>query len=174
MSLPWQSARIWEGDTVAVCGCGPGLDPERAYGCGADHIVAVNQAVRALPDAEMLVALDAPWRTEYHDFAGIKVCGLPDPEVDGFHLGHAPEIVTLPGGGRCQLRNSGITALRLAIECGAARLVLVGFSPERAGEHFPGYEAGRASAKAHWHLIEFALAGRIFAARQAGIEVIHA
>lgn len=130
MTTPWQITPEWAGETVAVIGCGPSLTPEVAESMKELRTIVVNHAHRLAPWADILLALDGNWPAEWRDFAGRRVTGIDDPDLDALYIGPRWETVTLAPGHVVEIRNSGLTAIRLAAALGARRILLAGFEPE--------------------------------------------
>lgn len=130
----------WSGQAVAVLASGRSLTKEAVAAVAGMKKIAVRRAVRMVPDAEIVLALDAPpnvgfW-DEVRDFAGLKVCGV-ECELDAMYLGMQYERVTLAPGHVIEIRNNGLAAIRLAAATGATRITLVGFDGPPY-EHFYG------------------------------------
>lgn len=129
----------WSGLCI-VAATGPSLTPEIADACRGHRIVAVNDAYRLLPFADVLYACDRKW-IEHHEgcseFRGEKwsshqprcnekldVAGkygwrlVQGQTAHGFSID--PAVIHYG-------RNSGFQAINLAILFGAIRIVLVGF-----------------------------------------------
>jgi hypothetical protein len=138
MTTLWKPEPCWQGETVAVLCSGPSMDEYLALSAitASDRVIAVKYTVRLAPDADMLVALDAGWPTEFREFAGLRVTGVEDPDLDALYIGHVFERVLTEQSGRIEIRNSGLAAVRVAAAMGAARIVVAGFEPE---------------ARARWH-----------------------
>lgn len=132
-------------DEVTVAATGPSLDPAKCRG----FVIAVNDAYRLLPDADILYACDARW-WDYHNpqFKGQKWSSHnPSPRINdnkadaarkhGLHLvpGFDGEGFKLDFGIHYG-SNSGFQAVNLAIALGARRIRLVGF--DMHGRHFFG------------------------------------
>jgi hypothetical protein len=101
----------------------------------------VNDTLRLAPWADMLLALDGNWPAHYREFSGVRLTGIEDDSLDAFYIGHRSETVQLRPGHIVSIRNSGLMALRIAAEMGAARILLAGFEPETP-LHFDGSPAG--------------------------------
>lgn len=136
--------RRWPvGTTAIVAATGPSLTKKVAQLCyGIRHpIIAVNDAWRVLPWAEVLYATDARWWKTHDgvpDFTGEKWTShnksiersKPDLAAEyDLNLVHAkngaafsadPAYITYG-------RNSGFQAINLAMHFGAARVLMVGF-----------------------------------------------
>lgn len=117
----------WAGETVAVLASGPGLTAELVEELSEHRTIAVNDAIRLAPHADMLVALDGNWPQHYRAFAGVKVTGVADDELDALYIGPQWETVTLAPGNVIEIHNSGLTAIRIAARMGAAKIILAGF-----------------------------------------------
>jgi hypothetical protein len=145
----------WTGETCIVAATGPSLSVEVAEHVedSGKRVIAVNDAYRLLPHADVLYACDAKW-WEVHkgcpDFAGERwssheAGGSNDKTIAardyGLHLvpGRSGDAFRTDGmvayGG-----NSGFQAVNLAILFGAVRIVLVGFDMRETGgkRHFFG------------------------------------
>jgi hypothetical protein len=85
----------------------------------------------------MLVALDGPtgsmddafWE-DARGFAGLRVCGV-ECDVDALYPGMLYETVRIGPGHTIEIRNNGLAAIRIAERAGAAKILLLGFDPER-------------------------------------------
>jgi hypothetical protein len=144
-----------------VAATGPSLTEAVAARCHGQHVIAVNDAYRRLPSAEVLYAGDADW-WELHagcpDFAGEKWTAH-EPELNdksgiaaryGLRLVAGPRRGDAPGfsldPGRIHYGNSsGFQAINLAILFGATTIRLVGFDMRTPGpgelRHFFGDHA---------------------------------
>lgn len=156
--------RLFEGKTVAILATGPSLRREdvqavRAHGLPA---VAINDAYRLAPWADVLYACDGAW-WEAHDyvrgFAGQRWTqdrGTPTPW--DYHAGlEGLNIVdSVPGGEVSDDparifdgSNSGFQALQFVWLAGARRAILLGYDMHRTrgrahffGEHPAGLKRG--------------------------------
>ena len=137
MSEIWSVPRLWPGATVACLGCGPSLTQAQVdLVRGRCHVIAVNDAWRLAPWAEVLYACDWRW---WHKHAGVPAfTGLKVTLSNS--LGHVavwPEIKVLENTGTEGLesaptglrtgRNGGYQAINLAVHFGARRIVLLGY-----------------------------------------------
>lgn len=132
-----RARRMWPGATVAIIGGGPSLVPADVAMLAASlvPVIAVNDAYRVAPWANVLYAADEKWWTWHAgvpDFAGLRFSISPTvPHIEW------PPIVVLKNTGTLGLEtdptalrtgyNSGYQALNLAVHFGAARVLLVGF-----------------------------------------------
>jgi len=155
MTTPHRITAIWPGATVAVLASGPSLTQDRVAKLRrlATHVIAVNDAIRLAPWADMLVALDGNWPEHYRAFAGLRVTGVADDTLDALYIGPRFETIRLSAGHQIEVANSGLTAVRLAADLGAARVLLAGFDwPAQTGhfydevvEDYPGNVEGLAA-----------------------------
>ncbi len=132
--------RSWEGRTVAVIATGPSLTLEQAEQVRHMPAVAVNDAWRVAPWAEVRYAADAGWwhaNPQAVEFDGLRICaqqnapaGVSVIRVSGIH-GFDPDPHFVRSGG-----NSGYQAIHVAIHAGATRILLLGF--DMRGTHFFG------------------------------------
>jgi len=138
-----QSERLeprWLGQVI-IAGSGPSLTPAVASLCRGRRVIAVNDAYRLMPWAEVLYACDARWWTAHEgcpSFRGEKWTSFHEgrrahveavvkryrlrvclgEKVDAFSV--SPNLIHYG-------RNSGFQAMNLAMLWGATRLLLVGF-----------------------------------------------
>lgn len=113
---------------------------------GRARVIAINDAHRLAPFADVLYACDGRWWNHYKgvpEFAGLKY-GLT------VKAGHWPGVQRLRNTGRTGLErdpsgvrtgmNSGSQAINLAIHFGARRILLLGYDMKRgtAGGHWFG------------------------------------
>ena len=146
MTTTYYPSGEWTGDTVAIVATGPSLTPAvideiRALGC---RVIVVNDACQLLPEADMLVALDGDWPQAWRDFPGLRVTGIEDMELDALYVGHRFFSVRIHGD-TIHIRNSGVEAVRIAGEMGAARILLAGFDvTDRDGFPYDGVAAALA------------------------------
>lgn len=129
---------IWQGETVAILGAGPDMTAELAEKARKYKTIAVNRAIKFAPKADMFVALDPhhPFWEAAKDFKGIKICGV-ECDYDAVYMGMFYEDVVMSPAETLQIRNNALAAIRIAVICGAQKLILLGFDPERYEEiHF--------------------------------------
>lgn len=132
--------RRWAGRCI-VAASGPSLTEGVAALCCGERVVAVNDAYRLLPHADVLYACDLGWY-EHHkfcpEFAGEKWTShslspkndkrsLPDSRglriiegMDGAGFSRDPAVIHYAS-------NSGFQAVNLALLFGADPIILVGF-----------------------------------------------
>lgn len=157
--VPLQRIRpIWKDRAVIVAATGPSLTPEVADHCRVGHpVIAVNDAYRLFPGADMLYACDAAWWSVHNgcpDFAGERwsshgALGRVRSDdkseagaryglnlVAGMHeIGFSLDPDCIHYGS-----NSGFQAINIAILAGASVIILVGFNMQAVGNrrHFFG------------------------------------
>jgi len=136
MTTIWKPAGEWQGATVAVLATGPSMSAEVAESLREHKTIAVNLALRLAPWADMLVAMDGNWPQEFRDFEGMRVTGIADEDLDALYIGPRWESVTLGPGHHIEIRNSGIAAVRIAAEMGAAKVIMAGFDFPGSAGHF--------------------------------------
>ncbi|MFA5900349.1 MAG: hypothetical protein WC829_14700 [Hyphomicrobium sp.] len=136
MTTHWTIEKIWGGETVAILGAGPDMTAELAETARGHKTIAVNRAVKFAPWADMFVALDPhhPFWEEAENvgFKGLRVCGI-DCDIDALYPGMMYENVSTETGS-IQIRNNALAAIRIAAMCGAKKIILIGFDPERYEE----------------------------------------
>lgn len=140
-----------------VAATGPSLTPEVAEACRGQNLIAVSDAYRLLPFAQVLYSCDAAW-WEAHggcpSFQGEKwSCHNSDPDNDNRPVAekYGLRLVSGEPGDTFSLdpslirygSNSGFQAINLALLFGCKRVVLVGFDMHANGGklHFFGDHA---------------------------------
>lgn len=137
--MSYRVPRMWPGETVAVLATGPSMSQVVADKVRGLRCVAVNDAFRLAPWADMLYAADRRWweaNPDALDFNGIRLCAQPGVRgveymQHGGTQGFDPDPSRIRTGG-----NSGYQAVHVAIHAGAARVLLLGF--DMHGTHFFG------------------------------------
>jgi hypothetical protein len=134
----WSVPPIFAGKTVAVFATGPSLTKEQCEDVQHLPAVAVNDAYRLAPWADVLYAADGEWWRHHPDalkFEGLKVSCMSSSPVhqlqQGGVEGFDERLTHIRTGG-----NSGYQAIHLAIQAKASRVLLYGF--DMHGEHFFG------------------------------------
>lgn len=149
--------RLWPGATVVCLATGPSLTAEDcAYVRSKARVIAINDAYRLAPWADVLYACDAKWWHWHH--------GVPSFTGPKWSLDHSawhnyrvtyPDVQKLLNTGPSGLehqptglrngRNSGYQAINLAVHYGAARIVLLGYDMQPSGgkSHFFGEHPNR-------------------------------
>lgn len=130
---------LWPGDTVVCLGGGPSLTPQDVDAVrGRARVIAINDAYRLAPWADVLYACDGKWwkwqyrdrRAEIEAFAGLRYALQQDarrwPGVQVLRNTGESGLELSPHGLRTG-RNSGYQAINLAVHLGAARVLLLGY-----------------------------------------------
>lgn len=127
--------RLWPEATVVVAATGPSLDAADLTWCRnrpGVHLLAVKDAIRLAPWADVLYACDRKWwraHPETAAFSGLKygLEALPE-RSDVQILRNTGEIgLELDPTGVKVGRNSGYQAVNVAVHLGARHVVLLGF-----------------------------------------------
>jgi hypothetical protein len=137
--------RLCPGGTVVCLGSGPSLTLEDvAFVRGKATVVAVNDAVRLAPWADVLYACDAKWWF-WHRADGAAAFVGPKFALENAAKKY-PGVQVLRKTGETGLeldptglragRNSGYQAINLAVHLGASRILLLGY--DMKGDHFFG------------------------------------
>lgn len=128
--------------TVACLASGPSLEAEDvAVVRGRATVIAVNDAVRLAPWADVLYSSDPSWwaQHKYHQgFAGVRVMVDPIRAHKTYqHPGLEQGVIVLKNTGKEGIEwspdglrtaiNSGAAAINLAVHLGANRIVLLGY-----------------------------------------------
>ena len=130
----WSVPRAWPGATVVCLGGGPSLTQEDVDRCrGRARVIAINDAYKLAPWADVLYACDGAWWTWHQgasSFQGLKVAGEASAgrwpgvrllTIKGLH-GLEHDSSKLCGGNL-----SGYQAINLAVHFGAAKILLLGY-----------------------------------------------
>lgn len=145
--------RLWPGSTVVCLGTGPSLTQADVDACrGRARVIAVNDAYRLAPWADVLYAADYKWWRIHQGvptFAGRKFSIM----ADGIQIAQQEyrDVHILRNTGRDGLElepnalrtglNSGYQAINLAVHLGASTIVLLGYDMAPAADgrrHFFG------------------------------------
>ena len=126
--------RRWPGRTVVCLGGGPSLTPADVDTVrGWAPVIAINDAYRVAPWADVLYACDDKWWAWHQGvatFAGAKYAldakATRWPGVQVLRNAGEKGLELDPTGLRTG-RNSGYQAINLAVHVGAARIVLLGY-----------------------------------------------
>jgi hypothetical protein len=145
--------RLWPDSTVAILATGPSLTKADCdYLRGKCHVVAINDAWKLAPWAEVLYSSDRRWWNYYKgvpEFKGLKF-GIGSGVGKANAFGKINGITVLRNSGHNGLqnkpdglmngRNSGYAAINLARHFGANRILLLGYNMSYRGgkAHFFG------------------------------------
>lgn len=159
--VAWRVPRFWAGETVFLVAGGPSLRETDLEGLRAGArrrppVLAINDAYRLLPQADLLYFCDYKWFVWHREAVeawpqiAATLSVQAAQEVAHVHWlrqgdirGLAARADTLNTG-----RNSGYQAINLAVHAGARRLVLVGYDLAHAADgasHWHGGHQGRPS-----------------------------
>lgn len=158
MGLVQQVDTRWCSATCIVAGTGPSLERDanavESYRLsGVARVIAVNDAWRLLPSADILYACDAAWWNEYDgvpDFKGERWSSHNELKDEKSKCAAKWGLNLVRGERRPYFSvdptrihygdNSGFQAINLAIHFGAVRILLVGFDMQIVGgkRHFFG------------------------------------
>jgi len=186
MATPWRVPSEFVGRTVAVMASGPSMNAavvEKVRAAGVPMLVT-NDTFELAPDAWALVANDAHWWMHHAQtalkFVGHKVCVqrgcCPFPAVlellDTGHkrdfCGFDPDLECIRTGG-----NSGFTALHIAMQAGAKRILLCGMDlggPNWHGAHDGNLRTTKPETYAIWAKRFESL---VAPAKERGIEILN-
>lgn len=177
--------KLWPGATVACLGGGPSLTGADVDACrGRLRVVAVNDAYRLAPWAEVLYACDDRWwrwqhqlrRDEIAAFAGLRYSIDPRakrwPGVQVLRNTGADGLEIAPTGLR-HGRNSGYQAINLAVHLGASRIVLLGYDMQRSGGKSHWFGEHPMPGKSLFVAFREKYASIVKPLRDAGVEVIN-
>lgn len=127
----------YDGKTFALIGGGPSLTQEDVDAVrGHARVIAINDAYRLAPWADVLYAADAKW-IDWH--GGVPSFAGPKYSIEGGHVQATtrPDWTVLRNTGLLGLEtdpsglragfNSGFQALNLAYHLGATRVLLLGY-----------------------------------------------
>lgn len=146
--------RRWYRKRIIIAASGPSLIAEDATICNGETVLAVSDAVRLFPKAEILYSCDAAWwelNRFVPEFGGERWTShslaprndkrnLPNQELFNIiagrnHIGFSRDPAFIHYG-----NNSGFQAVNLGILFGATEIILLGFDMRAVGEntHFFG------------------------------------
>jgi hypothetical protein len=145
MTKPYSITPIWAGETVAIIGNGQNLPADLAGSVQGCRTIALSFAIDKAPWADMLLAIDGNFPASTADHA-MRICGV-ESDVDALYVQMPHEVVTLAPGHVVHIRNNALSAIRIAAQAGAARILLFGMDTERYEQihNFPGLTVGLAT-----------------------------
>jgi len=140
--------KLWDGQTVVCIGGGPSLTAADVNAVrGVARVIAINDAYRLAPWADVLYACDDKW-WGWHE--GVKSFTGPKYSIESSSPVRWPDVQILKNTGTTGLEldpsglrtgfNSGYQAIGLAKHFGAARILLLGYdmSPDGTQTHWFG------------------------------------
>ncbi|WP_198958956.1 hypothetical protein [Candidimonas nitroreducens] len=124
-------SRVWSGRTVACIASGPSLTALDVGRVAGLPTVVTNDTYRIVPFADVLFAADHGWWQQHWHGIDVRAqkwtTSAPAAKEFGLHL-----LPTTRG-------NSGATAIHLAMERGASRILLLGYDCSlEYGSHWHG------------------------------------
>lgn len=149
----WLPIPIFQNCTVAILGGGPSLTQNQVNAVEHFPVIAINDAYKLAPWADILYGCDAKWwNWEERKFRKVKVALKWNAVSGQFHNGWDDEthrdvwalastgeggLESAPNSVRTGL-NSGYQAINLAVHLGAKRILLL------------GYDMKSANGRSHW------------------------
>jgi len=126
--------RLWEGETIYIIGGGPSLKNFNFMGLVGSRVIAVNKAMYAYPNADVLFWTDSRFYTWYKNDIDnfqclkytLKSANQYTADVKILRKG-APHGLEEGTDTLAHGNNSGYAAINLAYHLGAKRIVLLGF-----------------------------------------------
>lgn len=143
----WAVPKLWTGQTVAVLASGESMTADAA--AAVQHLprIAVNSTFKLAPDADLIYAADRMWwrlhREEVEKLPGLRVSVAPSHgDLQNYHdwvmylrdtgtIGYDSNPASIRTGG-----NSSYQALHIAVQAGAAKVLLLGV--DMCGSHWHG------------------------------------
>ena len=171
--------RLWPGETVVCLATGPSLTQADVDVCrGRARVIAINDAYRLAPFADVLFAADGKW-WKYHQpaFSGLRYSLQQDAASHGAtvlaNTGYMG--VEMDPRGLRTIKNSGGAAINLAVHLGASRVVLLGYDMAYAGhrKHFFGDHPERLAGGAHPALFVPLFQTMVEPLRDAGVSIVN-
>lgn len=176
---PCPVPKLWPGETFVCLGLGPSLTQADVDQCrGRARIVAVKDAIRLAPWADVLYSGEIRWWKHYGPtltFAGMRY-GIESaarawctPLKNAGHTG----LELHPSGLRTG-KNSGYQAINLAVHLGAARIVLLGYDMQLEGgrSHFFGAHPWPSSTP--WQDFRPMFDGLVDPLKSLGVSIVNA
>lgn len=150
----WPEGPDWTRTTVVILASGPSLTVEQVRAVGAwratapgARVIAINTTFLLAPWADVLYACDARWWDHHIREVRDSGCSSEFWSIEAAADKHGVRIIeSKREAGLCREpgvihegMNSGYQAVSFAWQCGAARMVLLGFDMQDVG------------GRAHWH-----------------------
>jgi hypothetical protein len=200
----WKPEPIFNRESVFVVASGPSLTQEIANKLGGRRVIAVNSSAKLLPFADVLYFTDSGWYDTNREFVKawpglivsmsrqakrelddpavnpgpprvLRVKGIGDPNWPPRLPGMPKRLGFPPLGTLWQGRNSGNTAVSLAIAMGATRVYLVAFDCRvvNGREHFHSEYKGPRDLSLYDNEFKVAFNGWNEAALNSGVEIFN-
>lgn len=129
----WTATPEWYGETAYILGCGPSLNIDDVSLLQGRRVIAINDAYRLAPWAEVLYFCDQKWWDEHKmdvldRFVGRMIVTMSNliHGVKTLRCTGDTGLETDPGAVR-HGSNSGFQCINLAYHLGATRIVLLGY-----------------------------------------------
>lgn len=179
--------RLWPDSTIVCIAGGPSLTPEDVAFCqGKARVIAINDAYRLAPWADVLYAADAAWWRRHWSavktFAGLKFSigscdtALPEPNTVQYLRNTGLTGLERDPRGLRTGKNSGFQSINLAAHLGAKRIVLLGYdmghAPGQPSHWFGEHPAGLNRHSPYAAFLE-CFASLIAPLKALGIEVLN-
>ena len=176
--------RLWPDQTVICLATGPSLTQADCDAVRGQRVIAINDAHRLAPWADVLYSSDRQWWPFYKGvpaFGGLKygVGSLPGGS-NPFH--QCPDVQVLKNTGEDGLElqptglktywNSGGAAINLAVHLGAARIVLLGY--DMGGDHFFGAHPSRLNQQSPFRAFVRLMATMVEPLKALGVVMLNA
>lgn len=171
---------LWPSQTIAILASGPSLAPAdiaRVVAAGLP-IIAIKEAQRLAPTADVLYACDAKWWRHF----GPSLCGYNGLRYALEATPYAQQLRN-SGFGGLELdptalrtgKNSGYQSVGLARHFGAKRILLLGYDmqPGKTGDHFFGAHRYPGAVTPHYRDFRELFETIVEPLKQEGIEVIN-
>lgn len=183
--------RLFPKSTIVCLGTGPSLTAADVDACrGRAPVIAINDAVRLAPWADVLYAADARWWRHHKGvpaFTGARF-SVKGPNA---HDAHPPDVCVLkyagfdglaldPSGlclGKLGGQNSGYQAINLAVHLGASRIVLLGYdmhANDGGPSHFFGEHPSPLNSDSPYRMMAWSFESLVDPLRAIGVTVVNA
>lgn len=144
--VPWNTPRMWEGETVCIIGGGPSLKGFDLTPTRGSKVIAVNNAYEIAPWADLLFFADCSWwqwnrNAVLRDFPLDRIIATATSDVKDVNHERIKRLWRdrnkwCEDPQKVHGWDSGTMAVNLAYHLGAAKIVLFGFDmqPGKNGE----------------------------------------
>lgn len=178
----------WQGRTAVCIASGPSLVQEDVDRIPSNvKVIAVNDAVRIVPRADVLYSSDAAWwmkaikrKVAPADVLWMSIkqhrrasaLGFPDPRIVMFHnsgeSGFDPDPRTLR-----TMDNSGGCAIQVAAKFGATRIVLLGYDMSLSKDQYKHFHDENRSSGSPYAKFRSLIGTLVEPLKSRGIDVIN-
>lgn len=178
----------WPDATIVCVATGPSLTAEDVTFCrGKAPVIVVNDAYRLAPWADALVANDYSWWLHHEGVPGFRgdkwgvlhpTWTQPErwPDVRQLRITGSEGLETDPSAIRTG-KNSGYTAVNVAIHYGARRVILLGYdmgAPKNGPQHFFGDHRWAPGQRSPYHTFIDLFHSMRADLERLGVEVVNA